>query len=218
MVKPLVESCRYSSTPLFCGFDYDEGSTFTAENLFFCRRSRFTRIFYGSCCSFNHTNYFGDEQLGIIVGMFFAAINETGKAVRRADHGAAKSPLYSTAATGRCQAVNPRSRFRPVDSDPSLPRELLGRQTRRLLLLTLSSLRASPYALSNVRAQARCAVFYSISSTQKGLQGVQLGNFLIKRVVAQLRGELPQVGYTGRQYHGRTGGASWLLDSIRTPL
>lgn len=42
--------------------------------------------------------------------------------------------------------------------------------------------------------QARCAVFYSISSTQKGLQGVQLGNFLIKRVVVQLRAELPQVG------------------------
>eukprot|EP00904_Undaria_pinnatifida_P004794 jgi/Undpi1/1444/HiC_scaffold_11.g04835.m1 len=41
--------------------------------------------------------------------------------------------------------------------------------------------------------EARCAVFYSISSTQKGLQGVQLGNFLIKRVVAQLRGELPQL-------------------------
>lgn len=41
--------------------------------------------------------------------------------------------------------------------------------------------------------QARCAVFYSITSTQKGLQGVQLGNFLIKRVVAELRAELPQV-------------------------
>ncbi len=41
--------------------------------------------------------------------------------------------------------------------------------------------------------QARSAVFYSISATQKGLQGVQLGNFLIKRVVAQLRAELPQV-------------------------
>ncbi|CAN0451306.1 unnamed protein product, partial [Hapterophycus canaliculatus] len=44
-------------------------------------------------------------------------------------------------------------------------------------------------------AQARSAVFYSISATQKGLQGVQLGNFLIKRVVAQLRAELPQVSH-----------------------
>ncbi|CAM9833679.1 unnamed protein product [Ectocarpus sp. 4 AP-2014] len=41
--------------------------------------------------------------------------------------------------------------------------------------------------------EARSAVFYSISATQKGLQGVQLGNFLIKRVVAQLRAELPQL-------------------------
>ncbi|CAN0099545.1 unnamed protein product [Ectocarpus sp. 6 AP-2014] len=41
--------------------------------------------------------------------------------------------------------------------------------------------------------KARSAVFYSISATQKGLQGVQLGNFLIKRVVAQLRAELPQL-------------------------
>ncbi|CAM9801151.1 unnamed protein product [Scytosiphon promiscuus] len=42
-------------------------------------------------------------------------------------------------------------------------------------------------------SEARSAVFYSISATQKGLQGVQLGNFLIKRVVAQLRAELPQL-------------------------
>lgn len=47
--------------------------------------------------------------------------------------------------------------------------------------------------------QARSAVFYSISATQKGLQGVQLGNFLIKRVAAQLRAELPQVPSTCMQ-------------------
>ncbi len=35
------------------------------------------------------------------------------------------------------------------------------------------------------------AVFYSISSTKQGLQGVDLGQMLIKRVVAQLRAELP---------------------------
>ncbi|KAK7883125.1 hypothetical protein WMY93_029299 [Mugilogobius chulae] len=32
------------------------------------------------------------------------------------------------------------------------------------------------------------AVFYSISSTQPGLQGVELGNYLIKRVVRELQG------------------------------
>lgn len=31
------------------------------------------------------------------------------------------------------------------------------------------------------------AVFYSISSTQAGLQGVELGNYLIKRVVRELQ-------------------------------
>lgn len=31
------------------------------------------------------------------------------------------------------------------------------------------------------------AVFYSISSTQAGLQGVELGNYLIKKVVRELQ-------------------------------
>lgn len=31
------------------------------------------------------------------------------------------------------------------------------------------------------------AIFYSISSTQTGLQGVELGNYLIKRVVRELQ-------------------------------
>ncbi len=41
--------------------------------------------------------------------------------------------------------------------------------------------------------QADTAIFYSISSTQKGLAGVHLGNFLIKRVVAELQAEHPQL-------------------------
>jgi malonyl-CoA decarboxylase len=39
--------------------------------------------------------------------------------------------------------------------------------------------------------EARCAVFYSISNCQKGLQGVSFGNFLIKQVAANLSRELP---------------------------
>ncbi|KAM4734848.1 LOW QUALITY PROTEIN: malonyl-CoA decarboxylase, mitochondrial [Anableps anableps] len=35
------------------------------------------------------------------------------------------------------------------------------------------------------------AIFYSISSTQAGLQGVELGNYLIKRVVRELQSEFP---------------------------
>jgi malonyl-CoA decarboxylase len=42
-------------------------------------------------------------------------------------------------------------------------------------------------------ANARTAVFYSISNCQPGLRGVSLGNFLIKKVVDQLRLELPQL-------------------------
>ncbi|KAJ7399269.1 Malonyl-CoA decarboxylase, mitochondrial [Pitangus sulphuratus] len=37
------------------------------------------------------------------------------------------------------------------------------------------------------------AIFYSISLTQQGLQGVDLGNYLIKRVVKELQKELPQI-------------------------
>ncbi|XP_062860301.1 malonyl-CoA decarboxylase, mitochondrial [Trichomycterus rosablanca] len=37
------------------------------------------------------------------------------------------------------------------------------------------------------------AIFYSISSTQTGLQGVDLGNYLIKRVVRELQSEFPHM-------------------------
>ncbi|XP_060644012.2 malonyl-CoA decarboxylase, mitochondrial [Anolis sagrei] len=37
------------------------------------------------------------------------------------------------------------------------------------------------------------AIFYSISSTQQGLQGVELGAHLIKRVVTELQMEFPQI-------------------------
>jgi malonyl-CoA decarboxylase len=42
-------------------------------------------------------------------------------------------------------------------------------------------------------AEARCAVFYSISNCQRGLQGVSFGNFLIKQVAANLSRDLPQL-------------------------
>lgn len=37
----------------------------------------------------------------------------------------------------------------------------------------------------------KSAIFYSISSTQKGLQGIDLGNYLIKRVAENLNAEFP---------------------------
>ncbi len=42
-------------------------------------------------------------------------------------------------------------------------------------------------------AAANTAIFYSISNTQKGLQGVNFGSFLIKRVVDRLAEELPNL-------------------------
>jgi malonyl-CoA decarboxylase len=38
-------------------------------------------------------------------------------------------------------------------------------------------------------AEARCAIFYSITNCQRGLRGVSFGNFLIKQVVEDLGGE-----------------------------
>ncbi|KAJ2156326.1 hypothetical protein GGF46_005265 [Coemansia sp. RSA 552] len=49
-----------------------------------------------------------------------------------------------------------------------------------------------PAAPAVAEEDARCAIFYSITS-QPGLAGVDLGNFLIKRVVAVLRAELPNI-------------------------
>mgnify|MGYP001389454633 FL=1 len=42
-------------------------------------------------------------------------------------------------------------------------------------------------------AQADTAIFYSISNTQAGLRGVSFGNFLIKRVVDDLRKDFPRL-------------------------
>ncbi|XP_053305305.1 malonyl-CoA decarboxylase, mitochondrial [Spea bombifrons] len=39
----------------------------------------------------------------------------------------------------------------------------------------------------------KSAIFYSISLTQQGLQGVELGTYLIKRVVKELQAEFPQI-------------------------
>jgi malonyl-CoA decarboxylase len=41
--------------------------------------------------------------------------------------------------------------------------------------------------------EADTAVFYSISNAQKGLAGISFGNFLIKRVVGALNGEIKQL-------------------------
>ncbi len=65
------------------------------------------------------------------------------------------------------------------------------------LLLILSVLADVDTQSENLQAstpeQADTAVFYSISSTQKGLAGVDLGNFLIKQVAQRVLAEFPNV-------------------------
>ena len=41
--------------------------------------------------------------------------------------------------------------------------------------------------------EADTAIFYSISNTQQGLQGISFGPFLIKQVVTSLRQQLPKL-------------------------
>ena len=51
----------------------------------------------------------------------------------------------------------------------------------------------SPESAVGDPRRARCAVFYSITSTQPGLRGVSFGNFLIKQVASDLHAELPNL-------------------------
>jgi len=50
-----------------------------------------------------------------------------------------------------------------------------------------------PNQSEQIDEQTNTAIFYSITSTQRGLSGVSLGDFLIKRVVDELRQELPEL-------------------------
>ncbi len=60
---------------------------------------------------------------------------------------------------------------------------------------------------------ADTAIFYSISNTQKGLQGISFGNFLIKRVVEDLRRDLPNLK-TYSTLSPLPGFAGWLKASM----
>ena len=59
-----------------------------------------------------------------------------------------------------------------------------------LLLILLRQTIVREFATLDAEEDAskiNAAIFYSISSTQAGLQGVELGNYLIKRVVRELQ-------------------------------
>lgn len=50
-----------------------------------------------------------------------------------------------------------------------------------------SIVKECPPSETEERSRIQAAIFYSISLTQQGLQGVELGTFLIKRVVKELQ-------------------------------
>lgn len=60
------------------------------------------------------------------------------------------------------------------------------------------------------------AIFYSISSTQSGLNGVSLGDFLIKRVTDELRSELPQLNQFST-LSPIPGFTKWLNKTLESP-
>lgn len=63
-------------------------------------------------------------------------------------------------------------------------------------------------------SHVKAAVFYSITSTQKGLKGIELGNYLIKRAAIEVQAEFPQV----TQFSTLSpipGFRSWLSDKVK---
>ncbi|XP_042520967.1 malonyl-CoA decarboxylase, mitochondrial isoform X2 [Macadamia integrifolia] len=61
--------------------------------------------------------------------------------------------------------------------------------------------------------EAKCALFYSISSTQPGLSGINLGKFLIKRVVELLKRDMPYIS-TFATLSPVPGFLPWLLSKL----
>ncbi|XP_037372132.1 malonyl-CoA decarboxylase, mitochondrial [Talpa occidentalis] len=73
----------------------------------------------------------------------------------------------------------------------------------------------SPPSESEEKNRIAAAVFYSINLTQPGLQGVELGTFLIKRVVKELQKEFPHLGAFS-SLSPIPGFTKWLLGLLST--
>ncbi|KAI9395616.1 hypothetical protein POPTR_004G005500v4 [Populus trichocarpa] len=61
--------------------------------------------------------------------------------------------------------------------------------------------------------EAACALFYSISSTQPGLAGINLGKFLIKRMITLVKRDMPQIS-TFATLSPIPGFMQWLLSKL----
>ncbi|CAN1326626.1 Malonyl-CoA decarboxylase, mitochondrial [Linum perenne] len=62
-------------------------------------------------------------------------------------------------------------------------------------------------------SEATCALFYSISSTQAGLAGINLGKFLIKRVITLVKRDMPHIS-TFATLSPIPGYMQWLLSKL----
>ncbi|XP_071450402.1 malonyl-CoA decarboxylase, mitochondrial-like [Hetaerina americana] len=100
-----------------------------------------------------------------------------------------------------------------TDDIPSSLRTLVTpAPTARMSVDASAGMRAQPQAENLVHTKA--AIFYSITSTQKGLQGIELGTYLIKRVVKELQAEFPHMKKFSSlspipRFH------QWLMDKIK---
>ena len=75
---------------------------------------------------------------------------------------------------------------------PSLPNEpLVFIHVALLPIVAESMTEIKNSSINGGDPNPACAIFYSINSTQKGLSGVELGTFLIKRVCSMLHGDYP---------------------------
>nr|XP_058901492.1 malonyl-CoA decarboxylase, mitochondrial isoform X4 [Kogia breviceps] len=73
----------------------------------------------------------------------------------------------------------------------------------------------SPASETEERDKITTAILYSLSLTQQGLQGVELGTFLIKRVVKELQKEFPHLG-TFASLSPIPGFTKWLLGLLKS--
>ncbi|XP_054435098.1 malonyl-CoA decarboxylase, mitochondrial [Pteronotus mesoamericanus] len=72
-----------------------------------------------------------------------------------------------------------------------------------------------PLSDTEEKNKIAAAIFYSISLTKQGLQGVELGTFLIKRAVKELQRELPHIG-TFSSLSPIPGFTKWLLGLLKS--
>ncbi|XP_020291205.1 malonyl-CoA decarboxylase, mitochondrial-like [Pseudomyrmex gracilis] len=78
----------------------------------------------------------------------------------------------------------------------------------------LGSVKKDVTFLEEDKSKIKAAIFYSIASTQKGLQGIELGNYLIKKVASEITTEFPAVQLLS-SLSPIPNFKSWLLDKLK---